>query len=97
MRYDEIMQTLASISSRYETMLEVLSDTIGFEYTEELLKPLFEHILPAKDSMAAENFIKAVEEIASKLFFYKEAESHDVYYSRLEEVISNFETSPEDE
>ena len=49
MQYDEMMNALGSISPRYETTLEILSDCIGYEFTVDLLKPFFEYILPKKD------------------------------------------------
>lgn len=96
MRYDEMMSVLSCISERYETTLQILSDTIGYEFTEALLKPLFEHILPSKDGMATESFLKSIDEIAAKIFFYRDAVTHDVYYSRIEDFVRHYEAPPKE-
>ena len=97
MRYDEMISALSGISERYETTLTILSDAIGYEFTEALFAPLFEHILPSKDSMAAEEFLKAVDEVAAKIFFYRDAVTHDVYYSKIEDFVQHYEAPPEEE
>lgn len=97
MRYDEMMSALSCISERYETTLTILSDAIGYEFTEALLAPLFEHILPSKDSMATESFLKAIDEIAAKIYFYRDAVTHDLYYSRIEDFAHNYKAPPKEE
>lgn len=91
MEYDEMMNVLESISKRYGTTLEILSDAIGYEFTEDLLRPLFDYILPSKNSMATESFLKAIDEVVAKMFLYREGSSHDVYYSRIEDFVQHFE------
>ena len=95
MEYDEMMSALARISGHYETSLDILSDSIGYEFTESLLKPLFDYILPRRDEIAAESFLKAIDEVAAKLFFYKEGAMQDVYYSRIEDFVRHYEVPPE--
>lgn len=97
MEFDEMMSVLGSISEHYSATLEILSDTIGYEFTEGLLNPLFEYILPKKDTLGAESFLKVVDEIAAKLFLYSEGQSRDVYYSRLEDIVSHYETAPKED
>lgn len=94
MQYDEMMNALGSISPRYETTLEILSDTIGYEFTVDLLKPFFEYILPKKDSIAVESFLKAIDEVAAKLYFFRDGASQDVYYSRIEDFVAHYELPP---
>ena len=97
MEFDEMMNALTSISERYGTTLEVLSEAIGYEYTEALLKPLFDYILPSKNEVVAEVFLKAIDVVAAKLFFYKEGGTQDVYYSRIEDFVRDYEIQPKND
>lgn len=90
MRYDEMLSVLSELSGRYGTALQVLGDSIGYEYTETLLWPLFDYILPTMDEMDAESFLKAIDEVAAKLFFYKYGATDDVYYERIEDFVHNY-------
>ena len=96
MRYDEMMDALAHVSIHYETTLQILSDTIGYGFTEALLKPLFDFILPTRDKMATESFLKAIDEVAAKLFFYRYGATADVYYERVENFVHNYKMPPEE-
>lgn len=96
MRYVEMLSVLSDLSGRYGTALQVLGDSIGYEYTEALLGPLFDYILPSKNDVAAEHFLKAIDEVAAKLFFYKESAMQDVYYSRIEDFVHNYKMTPEE-
>lgn len=95
MEFDEMMNALTSISERYGTTMEILSDAIGYEYTESLLRPFFDYILPSRNEMVAESFLKVIDEVAAKLFFYKEGRTQDVYYSRIENFVRDYEIPQE--
>lgn len=96
MEYDEMMNVLESISKRYGTTLEILSSVIGYEFTENLLNPLFDYILPSKDSMETESFLKAIDEVATKIFFYMERSTSEMYYFRIEDFVKHYKLPPEE-
>ena len=96
MEYDKMMDALTRVSINYETSLQILSDIIGYGFTEALLKSLFDFILPTREEMAAESFLKAIDEVAAKLFFYKYGATDDVYYSRIEDFVHNYKMTPEE-